>query len=362
MKKVIFLCFCAFVVLGFFSCVSMQEDVYIENFSDNSEISDFEMRFSVLDAKFYEFEYAKNNEQWKVLADSLLSDINRALKEASLKKSVVARLNSIAGCLSFDMGSTSQAKKFYEASVAAFKGDSRALILASRLGIEKDLKEKAKIISEQPLLTLETALIHYDAGEYADAVAKFDEAFLSLDEFYKSAYSKLRENSWNLKDSSGSKNAALLSLEHLTVMQMILIANQNPELLYNYTVGKELSEKELYVKIAGSGLLNPVSQPLSSENAVSKTSPVTRLIAARFLWNLFNQRKNTPQNLTKYSAAYKDKKRSPVPDVKLDSPDFDAALGCVENEIMHLVDGIEFGSENEVTGMEFNESMGKIGK
>ena len=64
--------------------------------------------------------------------------------------------------------------------------------------------------------------------------------------------------------------------------------------------------------------------------------------------------------VTKYSEAYKNKKRSPIPDVKLNSPDFDAALGCVENEIMNLEDGIEFGAGKEVSGVEFEESVKKI--
>mgnify|MGYP007070125232 CR=1 FL=1 len=57
---------------------------------------------------------------------------------------------------------------------------------------------------------------------------------------------------------------------------------------------------------------------------------------------------------------YQNKKRSPVIDVKLDSPDFDAVIGCVENEIMHLEDGIEFLPDKEMSGVEFNESVRKI--
>ena len=62
-----------------------------------------------------------------------------------------------------------------------------------------------------------------------------------------------------------------------------------------------------------------------------------------------------------YSDVYKARRmRSPVGDVKLASPDFDAVLGCVENEIMHLEDGIDFGAEKEVSGAEFDESVRKI--
>ena len=246
------------------------------------------------------------------------------------------------------MGKKSLAKKHYESSVEAFKGDARALILARRLGIEKNFDEKTKQFSDKSLLILEKALVHYSGCNYEKALASFDEAFLSLEPFYRQSYGKLRDKSWQLRSVSGEKG--LVSLEKLSVLQMILLTNQNPDLLYTYTAGKELSEKDLYKKIAGSGLLNPVSQPLDAENAVTKETTVSRLIAARFLWNLYNQRRNTPQLVTKYSEAYKNKKRSPIPDVKLNSPDFDAALGCVENEIMNLEDGIEFlGSSISIT-------------
>lgn len=346
----------------FSSCVSMQDDVYSGNFSESSAIMDFERRFSEIDAKFFDSDLDENKDLQRK-ADKLISDIDSALKDPAIKKAYVARLNALAGLASFDLGRRGRAKKYHESAESSFKGDARSLVLASRLGIEKNLSQKIKLYSDKSLLVLELALIHYSAQEYNEAVAKFDEAFLSLDEFYRQAYKNLRSTSWsfrNIKKDSDSRNSELLALKNITVMQMILIANHNPGLLFNYTAGKDVSDKDLFNKIAGSGLLNPVSKPLDAENAVTKNSSVTRLIAARFLWNLYNQRKNTQNELTKYSDAYKNKKRSPVLDVKLDSPDFDAVLGCVENEIMHLEDGIEFGAEKEVSGMEFNESAKKV--
>ena len=354
----------AFLCVSFIfaSCASMQEDVYVDAVSSSAEISALEERFAVIDAQNYEGVEGAGAKEWQKSCEKLISDIELTVKDASLKKAIVARLYAIAGCAAFDAGSKGQAKKYYESSQESFKGDARTLILASRLGLESNFSEKMQLFSDKSLLTLEVALMNYAKQNYAASLAAFDEAFLSLEPFYRNAYGSLRDTSWNLKNlpNDDSRSAQLLALKNLTVMQMLLIANQNPDLLFNYTAGKEISDKELYTKIAGSGLLNPVSQPLDSENAVSKNSLVTRLIAARFLWNLYNQRRNSVQNATKYSAAYKNQKRSPVPDVKLNSPDFDAVLGCVENELMHLEDGIEFGSEKEVSGIEFSESAGKI--
>ncbi len=356
--------FAGLLLLLFASCASMQDDVYIDAVSSSAEISAFESRFALFDAQFYEGTESSHAKEWQKSGEKLISDIETNLKDLSLKKAIVARLYAIAGCAAFDLGNKGQSKKYYESSLQSFKGDARALILASRLGLEKDLTEKMKLFSDKSLLNLELALMNYASQNYASALASFDEAFLSLDSFYRSAYGSLRDTSWNLRNLSGdkdSRSAQLLALKNLTVMQMLLLANQNPDLLYNYTVGKQVSDKELYNKVAGGGLLNPVSQPLDADNAVSKNTVVTRLIAARFLWNLYNQRKNSPQNLTKYSDVYKARRmRSPVGDVKLGSPDFDAVLGCVENEIMHLEDGIDFGAEKEVSGAEFDESVRKI--
>ena len=345
--------------LFLFSCVSMQDDVYSDTLAGSAEVSDFERRFSVLDAQF--FASGELSADKKFLSDCtvLISDIDSALSAVNIKNASLSRLYAIEGCVYLALKETTQAKKCHERSVSAFKGDARALILAHRLGIEKNFTEKMASFSEKSLLILEEALTHFSNAEYAEAVADFDEAFLSLDGFYLDSYESLRNTSWNLRNSSGT-DSELLALKNITVMQMLLIAQLHPDVLFNYTLGKNLSNKELYVKIAGSGLLNPVSKPLDAENAVSKETIVTKLIATRFLWNVYNQRKNTPQNRTKYSVAYENKKRSPILDVRLDSPDFDAALGCVENEIMHLEDGIELGAEKEISGVEFNESVGRI--
>ena len=51
---------------------------------------------------------------------------------------------------------------------------------------------------------------------------------------------------------------------------------------------------------------------------------------------------------------------SPVADVPVDSPDFDAVLGCVENELMDLPDGEHFFPDKTVSGVEFKTWVSKI--
>ena len=59
--------------------------------------------------------------------------------------------------------------------------------------------------------------------------------------------------------------------------------------------------------------------------------------------------------LTKYSDRHSKKAnaKSPIPDVDISNPDFDAVLGTVENEIIDLPDGINFQPDADVTAMEY---------
>ena len=57
-----------------------------------------------------------------------------------------------------------------------------------------------------------------------------------------------------------------------------------------------------------------------------------------------------PSLLTRYRQRYS---FSPVPDVAVEEPWFDAVLGVVEREIMDLPDGINFQPDGEVSGLEY---------
>ena len=101
-------------------------------------------------------------------------------------------------------------------------------------------------------------------------------------------------------------------------------------------------------------------EQINSKNKISRTEKLNRLLCARFLWNLYNGNKNTKNDLSKYSVMFANTKETPVPDVEIDSPDFDAVLGCIELEFMNLTDGINFEGEKKVSGIEFSESLKKL--
>ena len=60
---------------------------------------------------------------------------------------------------------------------------------------------------------------------------------------------------------------------------------------------------------------------------------------------------------TKYSKVYGPKNFTPIPDVLPSSPDFDACLGVIENEIMQLEDGTYFFGSTPVSAIEFNSYL-----
>ena len=71
---------------------------------------------------------------------------------------------------------------------------------------------------------------------------------------------------------------------------------------------------------------------------------------AFFLWGIVARLEHDPRLLTVYRKKYT---TSPVPDVPIDAPWFDAALGVVEQELMDLPDGVHFQPEAALTGFDF---------
>ena len=340
-----------------FSCTSLQQDVSIEQISYSDEVLSFEARMASLDAD----SFLKNiDDETRILnaqkIEEFIADIERALSDKSIQKAARSRLFALEGKAFFIHGDKNKAASMYEKSISEYKGDTEAVILAYRLGLlENDnIEDKVNEVAEKSLLVLENALTFYAGKKYADSVAKFDEAFLTLDEFYQISYRKIRDLAWSLRNvDSDSESADLLSLPEITVSQMLSIAKSKSDFLYNLAGGKKMSEREFYYRVFSYGLLESAS---AESPAVDSGTLVSKILSARFLWNLYNAKKGGG-DLKKYSGKMK---KSPVLDLPLDSPDFDAVLGCVENEFMSLEDGRNFKSEKNVSGVDFSSYVEKV--
>ena len=349
--------FILFLVPFFFSCTSLQQDVNIERVSYSDEVLSFEARMAVIDADSFLPAADEEASSRKSLAiEEFVFDVEAALSDNSIQKSARARLCALLGKALLIQGKTGRASSMYEKSISEYKGDTQAVVLAHRLGVLgfQNVEEKAGEVAEKDILLLESALDFFSSKKYGQAVAKFDEAFLTLDEYYSSAYKKVRDLSWSLRAvDSASESADLLSLPEITVSQMLSIAKSKSGFLYSLAGGKRMDNREFYYKVLTSGLLDSVS---SESSGVDSESLVSKTLSARFLWNLYNAKKKSDDG-RKYSEKLK---KSPVPDVPSDSPDFDAVLGCVENEFMSLEDGRNFRGEKNVSGVDFGSYVEKV--
>lgn len=366
-KNIIDVLICCLIIVFCFSCTSLQQDVMVSSVASENieEFEEIESSVATLDASFCLGERISSQTK---LADETEKQIDILLLESGLEKEAQSRLWALKGIIKFIEGKKIEANKCFEVSKNLYKGEVFTNVLGSRLGLI-NLNDDEKIkIADKKILLLEKAISNFKNKNYIESVANFDEAFISLPGYYQYAYSKVRNRAWELRKlntETENSNTNLLQVSEITVGQMLMITQSNSNLLTNYNDGKILSENELYKKIISDGLLNSATEFMngevpSSKNKISRTEKLNRLLCARFLWNLYNGNKNTKAQLSKYSVMFAGMDDSPVPDVEINSPDFDAVLGCIELEFMNLTDGINFEGEKSVSGIEFSESIKKV--
>lgn len=366
-KNIIDVLICCLIIVFCFSCTSLQQDVMVSSVASENieEFEEIESSVATLDASFCLGERISSQTK---LADETEKQIDILLLESGLEKEAQSRLWALKGIIKFIEGKKIEANKCFEVSKNLYKGEVFTNVLGSRLGLI-NLNDDEKIkIADKKILLLEKAISNFKNKNYIESVANFDEAFISLPGYYQYAYSKVRNRAWELRKlntETENSNTNLLQVSEITVGQMLMIAQSNSNLLTNYNYGKILSENDLFKKIISDGLLNSATEFMngevpSSKNKISRTEKLNRLICARFLWNLYNGNKNTKAQLSKYSVMFAGIDDSPVPDVEINSPDFDAVLGCIELEFMNLTDGINFEGEKSVSGIEFSESIKKV--
>lgn len=367
MKKIIFINFA--VMLAFSACTTVQQDIVISSVQKNEikEIDNFEFRLVYLDAEHCA---AKNTSPSDVAAqnaacEKLIADISAVQKNDSLVLSAQARLTALKGRIYFIQNKLQQAKECYFLAEEKYKGDIQNFILAHRLSIISDLTSRVISASDKPLILIEQALDAYAFKNYMTAVAKFDEAFISSQSFYRDAYKPIRDDAWNKRavNDMGSENseiAALLEKPELTVGQMMMIAQSHEKIIDYYTAGNRYTESSLFRKLSQSGLLTPAAKTAAPQKIYPYTK-LTRSMQARFLWNIFCEQRNNTSLKTKYSESYQSMNaESPLRDVPVQNEDFDAILGCVEFDIMSLTDGIQFEPNNPVSGIDFEKSIKKL--
>lgn len=374
MKKVtLYLSLLILCSLVFIGCASLQKDVIVstDSFIQSEDIEYLENKFVHFDAKrILNGRINPESPEYKEL-DDYEKEITNTIKASGVNKILVSRLYALEGLVNLAQGKKQRAKTLYQKSLETSKGDSYTIILGSRLDEVKSLEDENVISgsSESVLLILEQGLLHYEKGEYTDCVAKLDSAFIELPEYYREAYNDIRQNAWVLRNNSSltdDKNIlTLLNKAQITVGEMILITQETTDLFTTLNGGKKFSETELFNRLKKAGYFEPCSaievETSNKNNDIKRNQIVIRSIAARFLWNLNFSGKSNTSLKTRNSNLYREKVGySPVPDINLDSADFDAILGVVEQEIMSLTDGVNFEPEGIVSASDFNYWVKKI--
>ena len=227
----------------------------------------------------------------------------------------------------------------------------------------KALEQSIKIDSENEILILEKGKLLYKLSEYDKSIAAIDEALMISDNknspHYREYYSNFRSQIWQLYNSqiSTTKSSKDFNLSaNLTKDSMLVLTSENSSLLKDFTAGAKMSSSELTKKLTAYGAF---SSALDSDNSnhsadmILKSSAITRIMAARFLWNLYVEKKSKPELKNRYSTRYNKIGKSPVEDVDISNEDFDAVMGTVENEIMELPDGKSFFPQNVLSNLDF---------
>ncbi|MCR5724482.1 MAG: hypothetical protein K6G80_05280 [Treponema sp.] len=370
--------------LCFVSCMSLQQDreVFSDRAVEDSVFEDIESRLAQLDARAV---LAGSPGSQAADCEALLSRIEEALTETGIQKTQIARLYALSGRVQLLNGRKNPARDLLDASAAASKNDVQAIILASRLGKNVSLEAGAAFVSapeDKALLTLERAIQSYAQGNYKQSAALFDTAFITLNGFYRSAYKQVRDRAWELRSLSDAPDSEsgmteLLHQSRLSAGEALRIVQASGTLLYPFTGGKSYTQAELFRRISKAGLFSAVgastrsssaasaaasataSSVASAKNPVVEETLLTRRYASRLLWHLYVAKKNVVANM--YSSVYRAQNLpSPVADISASDADFDAVLGCVENEIMSLTDGVHFAPETLATAVEFRDWLLRI--
>ena len=359
----------------FISCTStLQEDIFDSSESSSqilNELADYEESFIKYDADFFTGSKPSSSE---------LSDFHTSIElklSQSREPGLLSQLNALDGLVYLMENKTKKAQESYNEAKKQQQNNTYIQLLASRLQKNTEeslnyLEQAIKIDSENESLILEKGKLLYNLSEYDKAIASIDQALMISDSKnkpqFREYYSNFRSQAGQLYNSqiSSTKSSRDLNLSaNLTKDSMLILTSENSSLLKDFTAGSKMSTSELTKKLTAYGAF---SSALDSDNSnhsadqILKASAITRIMAARFLWNLYVEKKSKPELKNRYSTRYNKLGKSPITDVEVSDPDFDAVMGSVENEIMELPDGKSFYPQNLLSNLDFITILKNIEK
>jgi tetratricopeptide (TPR) repeat protein len=345
------------------SCASLQKDLLATSAGDEAaaDIDSLEREIVPLDV-------TSDTEKIAHARALVRSLEQKGIKDAAFE----ARLAAWSGRLFLIEGKRAEAERLSTRSRELLPGDVPGMVLSARLERdgEKRLEALERSLSIEPssgALLVEKAQTLDELRRYREAVAAFDAAFPLLPGFYEVTWGQARDRAWALRDldpTVSDRQRELAAKGSISWRDAIEIAQDSGGLPKGFANKESRGSDKLFDLLVGKTFIprmNDYAQSAAHTEGVAEprslepTDPLDRAGAAWFLWHLFADRRGDQSLLTRYSARYRSGAAlaSPVPDVALDAPFFDSALGVVERELMALPDGVNFRPALPVSGAEF---------
>jgi hypothetical protein len=332
----------ALVLAGLASCATIQRDVLYDSAAggDPAELAGLEQRLTALRAAADQAAFAQARGEIKAL-----------LEKPSTDPLYRARLSGLAAEAALLAGDRAEAAKRLAESRAAYQGDEYSAVVASRLARTNNdkLKElEAALLNADgsQRIRAEMGATLHDLGRHREALAAFDAALPFLPDEYRLLYGPMRERAYALREADANiaaSSAAYLNTDQLPALGMAVLAQSETNSLDWITGGASWAPGVLFERLKAAGWY--------ADSAAGQKAPMYRKDAALFLWNVMAR--GEARLLTRYSARYAARPASPVPDVPIGSPWFDAVLGFVEEGIMSMPDGRSFKPDDPVNGLDF---------
>jgi len=360
-----------FLALTLTACTStLQEDIFDSTEASSqvlTAVADFEKSFIKYDA-----DYIINSKITYNDTVSFHSTLEAKLSETH-EPAIISQLQALNGLVYLMENKAKKAQDCYKSAKENQQDNTYIILLQSRLN--KDINESLKAIEqvtasepENEVFLLEKGKLLYKLFKYDNSIAAIDNALMISDQknksIYREYYSSFRDQVWNLYNSQITSTSKDINLSaNLTKDSMLILTTENSSLLNSFTAGTKMSTSELTKKLTAYGAFSSAIDENNKNNSADeliKSSAITRIMAARFLWNLYVEEKAKPELKTRYSKRYQNKGSSPIADVEIDNEDFDAVMGTVEKEIMDLPDGKAFFPYNVLTNLDYVTILKKL--
>ncbi|MCX7023461.1 MAG: hypothetical protein NT080_02440 [Spirochaetes bacterium] len=326
------------------SCRSIQRDRMVETAAPEAfrELDSAELGLVAVEADMQAAAGLSGENRDRVRTE--LAALEAAGKRTIVDKGYEARRRALIGRAKFIGGDLSGAKAELTRSLQAKKTDELAVVLASMLapsdaGALAALDSAPESEEGNRRIKAERGYRLLSLGRAREALAAFDDALPFLPAEYARKYGGYRDRAVALRDAptpSAAPETTRLAAGSVSLAEFCSVTQENTTLLDGITGGRRWETAVLFDRLKAAGYFAG-PEPLASAQA-------TRADAALFLWNVLAAYRGNRSMLARYTNKYASRPNaaSPVDDVAIGSPYFDAVLGCVELEIMRLADGRNF--------------------